>query len=92
MLHQGKFGVTLLAELGDFSGIVDASLELKLPGNHPVLRLGLADATVSPDRIHWVFDQPELMFALELSIAIESSAPLRIAMPLMIQEVTQSAS
>jgi SAM-dependent methyltransferase len=91
MLHQGRFRVVLAPERGDLSGIVDASMELTLPGHHPVLRLELGDGAHSPSEIRWEFDQPELMFALTLSITVRSSSPLRIAMPLSIEEVERSA-
>lgn len=92
MLHEGRFRVTITPERGDFDGIVDASMELTLPGNHPVLRLELADGVHSSRAILWEFDQPELMFALALSVTVRSSAPLRIALPLAIEEVQPSAS
>jgi SAM-dependent methyltransferase len=87
MLHDGRFQITIRPETGDLGSVTDASMELTLPGRHPVRHLGLAEAERSPGTITWEFDQSELMFALTLTVTIASSSPFRLAMPIGIEQV-----
>jgi SAM-dependent methyltransferase len=86
MLRAGRYRIGFRTVEGRPADVTAASLELALPGDQVVHRCQLADATVSNDGVMWEIDQPELMFALTLTVRIDGvSGPVRLAMPLTIE-------
>jgi SAM-dependent methyltransferase len=87
MLRAGRLRIAMRLAMGATQSLTSAELELFLPGGHTVHRLTLSDAAVHDGEVVWTIDQAELMFALTLRLSVQSSSPVRIDMPLSIQEV-----
>jgi SAM-dependent methyltransferase len=87
MLRPGRIRVGLRAAEGSLDALVAADLELLLPGEHTVHHRTLAEAFADGDELVWLIEQPELMFALTIRLVVQSSAPVRLAMPMSIHEV-----
>jgi SAM-dependent methyltransferase len=82
MLHRGRWRLTLRAASGTLNALTGLTVDLVLPGDHPVASL---DAPVSegPGERSWEFDIAQLMFALQLVIRVEgATSDVRLAMPI----------
>ena len=87
MLRPGRLRIAMRLNSGSTDSLTSVDLELFLPGGHTVHRHSLADAAIHDGEVVWTLDQTELMFALTLRLDAQASKPVRIDMPLSIQEL-----
>jgi hypothetical protein len=85
MLREGRWALGLQLAEGSTDDVGAVEVRLLLPGGHVVHSLTRDMARVTTDRFEWEFDQPELMFALAISVELAAvRRPVRLAMPLPI--------
>lgn len=77
--------VARLAE-GDWSQVAGFSIRFVAPGDQEVRRLEAESAERIGDRLEWVFDQPWLLFAVELRLGVRRvDGDVTIALPVEVR-------
>jgi SAM-dependent methyltransferase len=89
-LHGGRWRLAMRLTAGQLDDRADVRIDISLPGDHVVHSLTLDRATRSADEVVWEFDQPELMFALQLRVFVDGLAgPAAISLPIDLRPAGQ---